>query len=180
MAAQVFYADVSRPGDPREGACAEETAEDVLLDELVLGFVGRGLGAESARDCARVALALFRSMDRRVCGVEASEALVANVCASGAVVPVEKLRAACNRMWDLPDARKGLGAMFFAMGWALHGCGSMRSLARMRGVSVEDVSNVVDDLQGLLGQPRNGLQKSEAAVNSYQRENGATRQKCVE
>lgn len=182
MAARQFYADLPRPLDARVACEAGDEAREVLCDELAEGFRGRGLSAASAAGCAEVAMKILAGRDRGVCGLAVAEvaeeervAIAARVCETAEVVSVERLRAACSRMWDWPDARKGLGAMFFAMGWPLHGCASMRALAKMRAVSVEDVSNVVDELQRLLGRPRNGFQKSEAEVAKYKQTNGATK-----
>jgi hypothetical protein len=103
-------------------------------------------------------------------------ALPADVAGMGCAAGVEgarRLKQALMRAWDLPDAKKGLWALLFALQAQPFGWFTARACARQLGVSVEDVNNVVDAMQEILGVGKSPAQKSEAAVKSYQRTNGA-------
>lgn len=176
---------------PREECEAGDDAEAARVDELAERFRAEGASAGAAVRYALACREVFKRRDREACGFGGLTTGGAAVVEAGGVAEreIERLSAvmlarervveALAQIWAWPDARKGVGAMFFALGVPLYGCNSMRELAALRQVSVEDVSNVVDELQRILGVPRNAGQKSVAAVEAYRRENGAARRKAA-
>lgn len=181
-----FYADLPEPRSAREECEGADGARELLIDEAAEKLRGRGFGAAEAVTAAEAVFAVLSARDKSVVaelvGEEEAESALERALAEIARLREAEARQkeAMAQIWAWPDARKGVGAWFFAHGYPLYGCNSMRALAELRQCSVEDISNVVDELQRIQGLPRNAQQKSEAAVESYRRENGAPRQKCAE
>lgn len=86
----------------------------------------------------------------------------------------DRLRSSLSRIWDARDAHLELGCLFIAMdGHGPLGAFSMRQMAESHGVSPEAVSVKVGEFQAELGLPKTAQQKSERAVESYRKTNGA-------
>lgn len=159
---------------PAECAEGEDEAELVALDEIALRFQSRGMGALAARQYAREALAVMAALDREACGGrmgsgEAGE----KKFEEGKRDERRRWVHAVSQVWAWPDSRAGVWAVLFVNGQPPEGVDSMRKIAAMREMSVENVNNMVDGVQGILELPRTHLQKSAAARDSYQRTNGA-------
>lgn len=180
VAAGVHYAQVPRPPTARDELEAQESADEVQRDLMAEKLRAAGCPARDALRYVAAVVAVIQAKDK-ACAEEMAGAVEKGGAEQMGWMRGEdgprRLMQALSQVWDWPDSRKGLGALFFAMGAPLFGCNSMRELARLRGVSVEDVSNNVEVLQEILGAPRNALQKSAAAVASYKRECGASRRK---
>jgi hypothetical protein len=79
-----------------------------------------------------------------------------------------------SKIWEARDARLELGCLFIAMdGHGPLGAFSMRQMAQRHGVSPEAVSVKTAEFQADLGLPKTAQQKSERAVESYRKTNGA-------
>jgi hypothetical protein len=159
---------------PAEMLQENEDAAEKLRDECAEALRAVGCAGLAAQRYVGVVLAVIRKRERSVVADRAGSAM------EKALAEVARLQEnearqleTMAQIWAWPDARKGVGAWFFAKGERLYGVASMRALAEMRGVSVEDVSNVVDAIQRINGWERNAFQKSEEAVKAYERANGA-------
>jgi hypothetical protein len=78
-----------------------------------------------------------------------------------------------SKIYGAKDSKRSVGCLFFAMGRPPFGVASMRKLAERHGVSVEAISNEVEDFQLMLNLPRTEQQKSPTACAVYVLSNGA-------
>lgn len=156
---------------PAEELVATESEDrGVLWAALVLQFGRRGLSKEMAAACACDVFEVIKFLDREACE---------NVADVMARVPVamsdERLMwlEAVSQVFEWPDTKAASWALLFAHGQPPIGVDSMRKMAEGRAMSPENVNNMVDEFQRIFGLPRTRLQKSAAAIGSYQRTNGA-------
>jgi hypothetical protein len=181
--ARQFYADVSPVRNAREVCEDSDAAGDLMRDEAAEKLRLAGCSASQAPRYVELVLGTLKARDLKACEEEEQptsappRGLAPGMSWMAAEDGARRLIQALSQIWAWPDSRKGLGALFFAMGAPLYGCNSMRELAKLRAVSVEDVSNVVEELQRILGLPRTLQQKGESAVKSYKRTNGARSRK---
>jgi hypothetical protein len=155
--------------------------EDQLIDELAEVLSEAGADRKSAMRFANAVISHEKKKDRRAVG----EVLASGAACAPAIMgrqandsvamsdAEDAIMEMLFRAYDHRDSKFSLGCLCFAYGRPPLGVPSMRSLAELRGVSVEAVSKETETYQRILGLPRTEQQKSPAAVASYQRVNGA-------
>lgn len=84
-------------------------------------------------------------------------------------------RLTAFRIWGAARPRLAVGAFLMAVGWHPPGIRSQREMARMFSVSVEHISNEVEEWQRVLGLPRTEFQKSPKAVAAAKTHNRKNR-----
>lgn len=169
-AAGEHYRRLEPARTPADEAEAGDAAELALLDEMAGKFRARGMGASEAAQYARDALAVWQARDRAVCGAGA-----VGVAKAAPAVSEERFcwLQAVSQAFAWPDTKAGMWALLAAHGQPPIGLDSMRKMSAERIMSAENVNNMVEEFQRIFGLPRTPLQKSAAAVASYQRTNGA-------
>jgi hypothetical protein len=164
-----------------------DTDEGRQLDELAEQIAGREVDRRTAAIAAKACLVVLQAKERAALG-RLAVGFVGGVDGAAKVAGMgwmfeadasDKMLEAMSMVWSARDATLAQGCLFFAMGRPPYGCASMRRLAELRGVSVQAVSATVDEFQTVLGLPRTQQQKSDRAVETYRRTNGALRREHV-
>lgn len=160
--AVIMRADVQRESHGDFVEEIEESAEARAVDAWAEMFVRRGVERKMAMRCAGDVWESEQKKDRATLE-QAQAPAMAN----------DGLLEALSRVREARSSKLSLGCLFLAIGRLPYGITSMRDLAKEQNVSVEAVSNEVEEFQAILGLPRNSIQKSPAAVMAYAGCNGA-------
>ena len=176
IVARKMHADCARSGE--EGrVIEEEAASEVEIDELAEVLAACGMERRMAALAAEKVFARQAKRDAAL-AAEMVGAVGAPVLAGGDTAARmdlgDRLRSVLSKIWEARDARLELGCLFIAMdGHGPLGAFSMRQMAQRHGVSPEAVSVKTAEFQADLGLPKTAQQKSERAVESYRKTNGA-------
>lgn len=158
--AVIMRADVQRESHGDFVEELEESVEALAIDGWAEMMVRRGVDRKIALKCAGDVWESEQKKDRACAPVAPA---MAN----------DGLLEALSRVREARSSKLSIGCLFFAIGHLPYGITSMRDLAKEQKVSVEAVSNEVEEFQAILGLPRNSKQKSPAAVKAYTGCNGA-------
>lgn len=94
------------------------------------------------------------------------DSVAGGILSDAPVELVDAWRMQSFRVWQSSTPRLSVGAFLMSLGWLPPGIRSQRDLAKHFKVSVEHVSNLVEEWQELLNLPRTAYQKSAKAVDA--------------
>lgn len=177
VVAHKMHGDCSRVGDDGRDENYDGPAE-IEMERIADAIAGAGVVRLAA---VRASRAVYEMQSKRA--DELAQEMGAGTIGAPVLQEVgsekridlgDRLRSVLSKIWEARDSRLELGCLFIAMdGHGPLGAFSMRQMAESHGVSPEAVSVKVAEFQVDLGLPKTAQQKSEQAVESYRKTNGA-------